>query len=139
MDISEVRKRVLATIERAKQRDAARRARADEAARAYSVFLDTIAVPLLRQVANAVRAEGHHFTVFTPTGSVKLASDRRAEDSIELVLDTSGEAPLVVARTSHARGRRVTESERAVGDPAALTEEVLLTFVLGELEELVSR
>src|SRR5262249_14123377 len=97
MDISDVRKRVQATIERAKRRDAARRARADDAARAYAAFLDTIAVPLFRQVANAVRAEGHQFTVFTPSGSVKLASDRRAEDSIELVLDTSGDAPLVVA------------------------------------------
>jgi hypothetical protein len=139
MDISEVRKRVLATLERAKQRDAARRARADEAARAYSTFLDTIAVPLLRQVANAARAEGHHFTVFTPSGSVKLASDRRGEDSLEFALDTSGDAPSIVARTSHARGRRVTESERLLGDPAALTEDDLLTFILGELEELVSR
>jgi hypothetical protein len=139
MDISDVRKRVLATLERARQRDAARRARADEAAHAYSTFLETIAVPLLRQVANALRAEGHQFTVFTPSGSVKLASDRRAEDSIELVFDASGEAPVVVAHTSHARGRRVTESERPVGDPAMLTEGDLLTFILAELEELVSR
>jgi hypothetical protein len=139
MDISEVRKRVLATIERARQRDAARRARGDEAARAYSSFLDTIAVPLFRQVANALRAEGHHFTVFTPTGSVKLASDRRAEDSIELVLDTSGDTPVVVAHSSRARGRRVVESERAIGDPASLTEQATLDILLNEIEALVER
>ena len=139
MDIADVRKRVNATLERARQRDAERRARTDDAASAYSRWLDTVAVPLVRQIANVLRAEGHVFTVFTPADSVKLASDRRAEDAIELVLDSGGDAPVVVAHTSRARGRRVIEHQRALGDPAALTEAELLTFLLAELEELVSR
>lgn len=139
MDISDIRKRVNATIERAKHREAERRARADEAARAYSTFLDTIAVPLFRQVANVLRAEGHLFAVFTPSGSVKLVSDRSAEDSIELTLDTTGDEPRVVAHTSRTRGRRIIESEKPVGDPAALTDQSLLEFLLKELEPFVAR
>ena len=48
----------------------------------------TIAVPLFRQVANALKADGYAFTVFTPSGSVRLMSDRVADDYIELTLDT---------------------------------------------------
>ncbi len=139
MEVNEVRRRVQAVVERAKQRDAARRARADEAARAYSAFLDTIAVPLFRQIANVLRAEGHLFTVFTPSGSVKLAYDRSADDSIELTLDTSGDEPVVVAHTRRSRGRRVLDAERPVGAPAAITEASLLDFLMTELEPLVSR
>jgi hypothetical protein len=139
MDISEVRKRVHAAIERAKQRDAERRARVDEAARTYSIFLDTIAVPLFRQIANVLRAEAYLFTVFTPSGSIKLASDRRAEDFIEISLDTSGDEPLVLLHTSRMRGRRVIESERPIGNPANVTEETLLEHLLQQLEPLVER
>jgi hypothetical protein len=139
MEISHVRQRILATIERARQRDAERRARTDEAARAYSTFLDTIAVPIFRQVANVLRAEGHLFGVFTPSGSVTLVSDRSAQDSIGVALDTTGDEPIVVGRTSRSRGGRVIESERPVGDPATLTEVELLDFLMKELEGLVSR
>jgi hypothetical protein len=139
MEIAEIRKRVHAAIERARQHDAARRARGDEAARAYSTFLETIAVPLVRQIANVLRAEGLFFTVFTPSGAVKLASDRRAEDSFELSLDTSGIEPVVVARTSRARGRRVIQSEQALGDPASLDEQRTLDALLAELEHLIER
>src|SRR5262252_8752777 len=112
MEISEVRKRIHATIDRAKQRAAERRARGDEAGRAYATFLDTVAVPMFRQVANVLRAEGYQFTVFTPSGSVRLMSDRAAEDFIELTLDTSGDQPQVIGHTSHRRGRRVMEHEQ---------------------------
>jgi hypothetical protein len=139
MEISHVRQRILATIERARQRDAERRTRTDEAARAYSTFLDTIGVPIFRQVANVLRAEGYLFGVFTPSGSVTLVSDRNAQDSIGIALDTTGDEPLVVGRTSRSRGGRVIESERPVGDPAALTEVDLLDFLMKELEGLVSR
>jgi len=139
MDIADVKRRVHAAIERAKQRDAERRARVDEAARAYSTFLDTVAIPLFRQVANVLRSEGHLFTVFTPSGSVKLASDRRAEDSIAVVLDTSGDVPLVVGHSSRMRGRRVIEAERPIGSPASLGETEVLEFLMTELEDSLSR
>jgi hypothetical protein len=139
MEIADVRKRILLTIDRAKQRAGERRARGDEAARAYSTLLDTIAVPMFRQVANVLRAEGYSYSVFTPSGSVRLMSDRTAEDFIELTLDTSGSEPQVVGHTSRSRGRRVTESEQAIGSPAALAESDLLEFVVKELEAFVER
>jgi hypothetical protein len=139
MEIADVRKRILVTIERAKQRAAERRARGDEAARAYSTLLETIAVPLFKQVANVLRAEGYPFSVFTPSGSVRLMSDRAAEDFIEVTLDTSGDEPQVIGHTSRSRGRRVAESERAVGAPAALSEPDLLDFLVKELEAFVER
>ena len=139
MEIAEVRKRIHGTIERARQRAAERRAQGDEAARAYSTFLETVAMPMFRQVANVLKSEGYAFSVFTPSGSVRLMSDRAAEDFIELTLDTTGDTPQVVGHTSRSRGRRVTESERAVGSPAALTEESVLDFLVKELEPFVER
>jgi hypothetical protein len=66
-------------------------------------------------------------------------SDRRAEDYLELRLDTSGDVPHVLGRVSHARASGVVESEQPLGDPATLTEEELLAWVLRALEPLVER
>ena len=134
MEISDVRKRILGTIERARQRATERRARADEAARAYSTFLDGVAVPIFKQVANVLRAEGYPFSVSTPSGGVRLMSDRTAEDFVEIGLDTTGDMPNVMGHASRARGRRVIESERAIGDPAQLDENDVLEFLTKELE-----
>jgi len=139
MEISAVRQRLNDTVERAKRRAAERRARADEAGRAYDRFLEHIAVPLFRQVANILRADGYLFNLFTPSGSVRLMSDRHAEDFIEILLDSAGDHPYVVGHTSRSRGRRVDESERELGDPATLSEEDVLTFLLKELEPFVER
>jgi hypothetical protein len=139
METSDIRKRVNQTIERAKRQAAERRTRGDDAARAFETFLSTIAVPLFRQVANILRSDGYLFNVFTPSGSVRLMSDRTAEDFIELSLDTSGDRPQVLGHASRSRGRRVLESERAIGEPAELTEEAVLEFVLKELEAFVER
>ena len=139
MEISAVKRSVSDTIERARRRAGERRARADEAGRAYDRFLDAIAVPLFRQVANVLRADGYLFTVFTPAGSVRLMSDRHAEDFIELMLDTTGERPMVVGHVSRSRRRRVDETDRDLGDPAGIAEEDLLAFLLTELEPFVER
>ena len=45
---------------------ARRRERVAEAQRAYEQFLTEIAIPVSRQLANAMKAEGYAFTVFTP-------------------------------------------------------------------------
>jgi hypothetical protein len=139
MEISEVRQRLLQAMERAKRQAAERRVRNDEAGRAFETFLVTIAVPLFRQAVNVLRAEGYPFSLFTPSGSVRVMSDRSAEDFIEVVLDASGDAPHVVGHTSRSRGRRVVESERAIGEPESLTAEDLLEFVAKELEAFVER
>ena len=139
METSDIRKRLNQTIERAKRQAAERRARGDEASRAFESFLTTIAVPLFRQVANILRADGYLFNVFTPSGSVRLMSDRAAEDFIELSLDTAGDRPQVIGHASRSRGRRVLESERAIGEPGELSEEAVLEFLLKELETFVER
>jgi hypothetical protein len=139
METSDVRKRVNQTIERAKRQAAERRARGDGASRAFETFLSSIAVPLFRQVANILRADSYLFNVFTPSGSVRLMSDRTAEDFIELSLDTAGDRPQVVGHASRRRGGHVLESERALGEPGELTEEAVLEFVLKELEAFVER
>jgi hypothetical protein len=141
MEISEVKRRVVETIERSRRRAGERRARVDQAGRDYDEFLDRVAIPIFRQISNVLRAQGYAFTVFTPGGSVRLAADRGAQDFVELSLDTGGDEPHVVGHSSRARGHRVVESERPVagGDPATLTEDDVLLFVLKELEPLVER
>ena len=141
MQTSDVRKRVRETIERARRRATDRRARGDEASRDFDAFLERVAVPLMRQIADVLRADGYHFTVFTPSRSVRLMSDRRAEDYIELAFDASGDTGRVVGHSSHLRGKNVIESEQPVasGKPSSITEEELLDFLMKELEPLVER
>lgn len=141
METSVLRKRVADTIEKARRAAADRRARGDEAGRAYAVFLDTVAVPLFKQVANVLRASGYTFTVFTPAGAVRLMSDKRSEDYIELSLDSSGDHPLVMGKSSRSHGRNIIERERAIAELSVehLTEEHVLTYLLKELEPFVER
>jgi hypothetical protein len=139
MEISDVRRRLTDTIERAKKRAAERRGRGDQAQRDFELFLQKTAVPLFKQIAGALKADGYAFTVFTPSGSVRLMSDRTADDFIELSLDTTDDPPRVMAHVSRTRGRRVIDAERPVGAPESLTEEDLLLFLLKELEAFVER
>jgi hypothetical protein len=139
MEVSKVRNRLTQTIERSKRQAAERRVRSDEAARQFDKFLNNVAVPLFRQAANILRSEGYLFNLFTPSGSVRLMSDRAAEDFIEVFFDASGEVPQVMGHSSRSRGRRVVESERALGDPDALTEDDLLEYLSKELEPFVER
>jgi hypothetical protein len=139
MEISEVRQRLLQTIDRSKRQAAERLVRSDEAARQFDTFLNNVAVPLFRQAANVLRAEGYLFNLFTPSGSVRLMSDRTAEDFIEVSLDSSVDPPQVMGHSSRSRGRRVVEAERALGDPEALTDDDLLEYLSKELEPFVER
>jgi hypothetical protein len=142
MEVAAVRQQILNAIDRAKRAAAGRRVRTDEAAREYEVFLEQVAIPLFRQAASVLRVEGYLFTLFTPGGSVRLMSDRSADDYIELVLDTTSEAPAVMGRTSRAWGRRVALSEQSL-NPARpirdLTEDDVLTFLLKALEPFVEK
>ncbi|OLC47548.1 MAG: hypothetical protein AUH43_11560 [Acidobacteria bacterium 13_1_40CM_65_14] len=141
METSNVRQRLQQTIERARRSAGERRARNDEATRAFNDFLDHVAVPLFKQIANVLKIENYPFTVFTPAGNVRLMSDRSADDYIELALDTSDAEPRVMAHISHSRGRRVVDAEQVVGSgrPETLTEEDLFAFLLKELEPFVER
>lgn len=141
MEISAVRKRLQETVERARRVAADRRQRSDAAGAEYAVFLDDIAVPLFKQVAGALKAIGYPFSVLTPSGSVRLASDKTADDYIELSLDTSGDEPLVMGHSRHSRGRRVRENERPIGTGpiTGLTEEHVLNYLMFELEPFVEK
>jgi hypothetical protein len=141
METSTVRNRLNLIIDNAKRLSAERRTRNDEATRAFERFRESCGVPLFKQVAGALKASGYPFTVFTPGGSVKLLSDKSAEDYLEISLDTTGDQPAVVGHVSRARGRRVIESERpiAIKPVAELTEEDLLDYVLQEIGPFVER
>jgi hypothetical protein len=142
VEVSEVRRRLLAALEKARHAAAERRARTDAAARDYDLFLGQRAAPIFHQFAAALNAEGHAFTVFTPAASIRLASERSPEKFIELVLDDTSDPPAVVGRTTRGRGRRMISSERAIGGGAPvadLTEEDVLTFLLEEIVELLER
>ena len=141
METSEVRKRLNQLVDNAKRSASERRARNDEASLAYERFLEHTAIPLFRQVAGSLKASSYNFTVFTPSGGVRLASDKTAEDYIELSLDTAGKRPVVLGHTSRARGRRVIESERPISEEAVaeLTDEHVLNFLLEEIEPFVAR
>jgi hypothetical protein len=143
IEVSEVRKRLLQTLEQGKRAGVQRRARLDAATRAYETFLTEVATPVFRMVAASLKAEGHAFTVFTPAGGLRLSSDRSAEDFIELFLDIDADPPQAAARVSRGRGHRLVNAERPIREGAAeveqLTDEDVVGFLLAEIPAFVER
>lgn len=142
MEVSEVRRQLKHAIDRAKARAQRKRMDAAEAERAYATFLEEIATPTTRMLANALKAEGYPFTVSTPSGGLRLASDRGRDDYIELTLDGSGEKLTVVGRVRQTRGSRTLEDERPIKAGAApqdLTEGDVLSFLVAALEPWLER
>jgi hypothetical protein len=140
MEISEVRRRLRAALDDARRRAGERRALSDAAVGDYEAFLANRAVPVFRQVALALGSEGRPFAVHTPAGSVRLASERSAEDFVEVVLDDTGDRPVVLGRASRGRGRRQVSTERPLRDDvpiADLSDEDVLTFVLESVVPMV--
>ena len=142
MEVSEVRRQLRHAIDRAKARAQQRRQVAAEADRAYATFLEETATPIVRTLANALKAEGYPFTVSTPTGGLRLASDRGRDDYIELALDGSGDTPTVMGRVRYTRGSRTLEEERPIKPgslPQDVTETDVLSFLVGALEPWLDR
>ena len=139
MELSVVRQRLAETNEPAKKQAAERRGRSERAAGDFGLFLQKVAIPLVRQLANALKADGDGYTVFTPSGSVRMMSDRSSDDVIELSLDSADDPSRVMAQVSRTRGRRVSDTQHAIGAPDALTEEDVLAFLLKELAAFVER
>ena len=136
MDIAQLRKRVKTEIEHARRAAAERRERAKQAARAYETFLDDMAVPAFRQLANVLKAEGIPCEVQTPSGGVRLVSGRQRDDVIALELDGTPDPPQVVLSSTRTWGGRVVQNERAVKERTSIehiTEEDLLTRLLEEM------
>ena len=142
MEVSDVRRRLRGAIEAARKNAQERRARTDAAAADYEAFLRDRAVPVFHAFASALAAEGFRFSVFTPAGSVRLASEGNQEDFIELTLDTTADPPSVVGRANRGRGRRMVTSERPVRDDtpvAQLQEEDVVSFLVAEITPFVER
>lgn len=123
-------------IEAARSAAAARRKRVDTAAKDYDAFVERIALPTLRLLANILKAEGVAFEVSNPTGGVRLVFERYRDDLIELELDTSEDPPQPVLLSKRTRGRRTLQSEGPVKPGAAIssiTEDEFLARMLTEL------
>ena len=142
MEVSQVRKRLKMAIDGSRERAAKRRERVAEAQRAYEQFLTEIAIPMAKQLANAMKVEGYGFTVFTPGDGLRLAADRGRDDFIDLTLDSTGERPEVMARVSQQRGSRTLDEEVPVkrgAHPDEISEDEFLDFLLGALEPWFER
>jgi hypothetical protein len=142
VEVSQVRKRLLAAVDRARKAAQARRQRAAETERAYDVFLADVATPMARMLVIALKAEGYAFTVNTPGGALRLVPDRGRDDFVEIALDTTVDPPDVTARIHYARGSRTITNERPLkpdAAPQAITEEDVLTFLLEALTPWLER
>lgn len=135
-DVAVIRKRVRAEIEQARRTAAERRERARAAERAYDTFLEETAIPLFRQLATVLRSEGLAFEVQTPSGGVRLVSERNRDDGIALELDASQDPPAPLLSSSRTWGSRTIRTEKAVKERTAIdliTEDILLDRLLDEL------
>ena len=142
VEVSLVRNRLNRAIEVARERAQKRRQRTATAERAYETFLQDVATPVMRLVANSLKVENYAFTVFTPGGVLRLASDRGRDDYVEFALDGSAEPPQVVGRISRVRGSRTLDEERPIkpgSPPEELSEEDVLTFLLDALQPWLER
>lgn len=135
-ELTDLRRRVRQAIQDAKQKAAARRASRDEAAAAWSTAVAEIVEPVATNVAAALTGEGLPFRLDTPRGTIRLVSERSADDFIEIVLDDSDEreAPEVIGRTVRARGRQsVTVVEELLGPPSQLSEDRVIVFLMNAI------
>ena len=129
-------------IDRARARALQHRQQAADAERAYTAFLERVATPTTRMMANVLKAEGYLFTVSTPSGGLRLASDRGRDDYVEFALDTTGARAIVIGRIRQTRGSRTLEHERPVRPdtaPEDLAEEDVLAFLVSALEPWLER
>jgi hypothetical protein len=143
MDVSDLRKRILRALDDARKDATARRAVVDEASQAYATFLETHAIPVLKQALQVLRAEGQRFTLNTPADGPQLVSDASTNSFLEFALDISGPTPQVIGRVSLTRGRQgrvVEERPIAVGKAVAdLTEDDVANFLVTEIPKLIVR
>jgi hypothetical protein len=137
VEVSHVNRRLKAAMEQARARAQARRQHTAEAEQGFAVFLEQVATPVSRQMANALKVAGMPFTLATPGGGVRLSADRGRDDFIEFGLDSSGDDPQVVGHVRLTRGSRTTDETlpvKAGAAPGEITEDDVLEFLLRALE-----
>src|SRR3982751_1724432 len=117
MDVAALRKRILRELDRpgaVKATAADRRASGDTARQQFARLLDTTIVPLLKQSADILKAEGALCGLHTPSDMVKLAFERSPEDFVEIMLDTAM-PPHVIGRSSVRRKGGTLVEDRIIG------------------------
>lgn len=132
-DLADLRRRVRQAIQDAKRQSAARREARDAASAAWATAVADVVEPAATVFAAALTGEGMPFRLETPRGTVRLVSERSADDYIEIALDDSDdrESPEVIGRSVLGRGRQgVTVVEETLGAPASLTDDRLTAFYL---------
>ena len=143
MDTGELRRRILRALEEPKNDAALRRTEADAAGRAYDEFLERVAVPMLKQSIDVLKAERQNFVLNAPAGSARMVSSGSPDTFLEFVLDKGSSRAQVLGRVSRARGRqRVVVDERPVATGKAiadLTEEDVAAFLVTEIPRLLER
>ncbi len=142
MEVSFVRQQLKIALDKSRRTSQERRQRVADATRTFDTFLATVATPVFRMAAGVLKAEGLPFTVSTPAGSVRLASDSQREDVIEIVLDTETDPPEVMGRVHRARGSRTLAEDlpvKAGARPEQIDEDQVLHFLLTVLEPWLSR
>src|SRR5690242_8373484 len=136
MEVSEIRRRLRGAIDRARRQQVERRALVADTTRAYERILESMALPVFQTLASALTAEGHPFTVETPSGVVRLARGRNSAEHLEIALDAEREIPAVVLRGTRGRGSRMIASEEIVAegpDIADISESNLVDAVVEQL------
>jgi hypothetical protein len=142
MDVAALRKRILRELERpgaVKPTNAERRASGDTARQQFARLLDTTIVPLLKQTADILRAEGTLCRLHTPSDTAQLAFDRSPEDFIEFMLDTAT-PPHVIGRSSARRKGGTIVEDRIVGvgrEVDEITDEDVVAYLLPELRKIL--
>ena len=142
LDVSQIRRRVLGRLGEVKRAAVARHEQVVEAERAYQVFLAEAAHPVFMSVAQSLSAEGYPYRVLTPGETVRLVSERANRTYVDVRLDTSGQAPVVMAEVCRERGSRVISDDRPVADGVAihdLTDEHVVAFLLTAMADLIDR
>lgn len=142
MEVSQVRRRVQAALTAARERSQRRRQAVADAESGYDRFLTDVAVPLARQVANVLKAEGRTFNVSTPGRALRLEPDRGRDDFVEIALNTDADPPTVMGQIRYTRGSRTIDEERTVkpgAGPEQISEEEMLEFIIGALEPWIER
>lgn len=133
----QLRNRLKTAMEAARRAAATRRERASAASREYEQFLETRAIPAFRAMANVLRVEGIPFEVSTPSGGVRLVSDKNRDDVIELELDMTLDPPQPLLITVQSRGSRVLRTERLVkeGSPIGdITDDDVVELLLDQIK-----
>src|SRR4029450_3203706 len=112
------------------------RQRPPDATRAYESFLENVAVPAFRTMANVLRAEGVPFEAQPPGSAVRLVPDRSRDDVIELSLDTAVDPPQPILVITRTRGGRLLRAERPLKDRTAIDKITEEDVIDGLIEEL---